>query len=218
MMHRSDENASHGDAFMPVKWSNPCIALLILLLVIALSACGASVNTPDIKKNRHPKMRYEITLTIKGSPGPFDEVTGFMQYDVANEQCAPFDKFIGIYHKPPGQSPPIALVPVGANEYKGAIHLDLLQDEDYYGLGVCHWFMTAVVAQLKIGEVTFSPGILQEQIINGQTITQFFPKNAYGDDSIPHRSVLGMSTLDEIDSRYHDEFFSITSSAKELFE
>ncbi|MQQ99821.1 hypothetical protein [Glaciimonas soli] len=176
------------------------------------------MNTPDIKQNPHPRMRYEIILTLKDVPGPFDAVTGFMQYDVTNEQCAPFDKFIGIYHKPPGQSSPIAFVPVGANEYSGTIYLDLLQDEDYYGLGVCHWSMTAAIAQLKIGEVTFSPGLLQEQIVKQEAITQYFSKKDYGDNSIPHRSVLGMSSLSEVAPRYHDEFFTLTLSSKEHFE
>ncbi|MQQ99823.1 hypothetical protein [Glaciimonas soli] len=66
------------------------------------------MNTPDIKQNPHPKMRYEITLTIKDAPGPFDAVTGFMQYDVTNEQCSPYNEFIGIYRNPGSESADIS--------------------------------------------------------------------------------------------------------------
>jgi hypothetical protein len=77
--------------------------LFVLLLpsLIVFSACDSSMNAPDIKHNPYPKMRYEITLTIKGAPGPFESIKGYMLYKVTNEQCAPFERFAGIYRPPP---------------------------------------------------------------------------------------------------------------------
>ncbi|GLQ93038.1 hypothetical protein [Dyella acidisoli] len=175
------------------------------------------MSTPDIKHNTNPKVRYEITLTIKDAPGLFDSVTGFMQYDVANEQCTPYERFTGIYRTPPGQSPPIAFSRVSDNQYKGTLHLDLLQDEDYYGLGVCHWSMTAAIARLKFQEATFSPDISQKQIVAQQSVTIYFPKSGYGDNSIKDMHYAG-STMSETVAHYRDDFFSVTLSSKERFE
>lgn len=176
-----------------------------MALTLTITACGSSMNTPDIKQNPHPKMRYEITMVIKDAPGPFDSVTGFMQYDVANERCAPYERFIGIYRKPPGQSPPIALTRTGDGEYKGTLYLDLLQDEDYYGLGVCHWSMVAAIMRLKSQEVTFSPYLLQKQIVSQESVTLYFPKGAIGDPALKGSSD-GGTTMSDIVARYRDDF------------
>lgn len=190
---------------------------LLLLSLVTLSACGSSMQTPDIKRNPHPKMRYEITMVVKDAPGLFDSVTGFMQYDIANEQCAPFEKFIGIYRKPPGQSPPIVFNRVGDNEYKGQLYLDFFLDEDYYKLGVCHWSLVAAVARLKFQEASFGPDLLQEQIISQKSVTLYFPKSGYGDNSIKDMNYVG-STMSDAVAQHRADFFSITLSAKERFE
>jgi hypothetical protein len=195
----------------------PWHSVSLLLSLAAVSACGSSINTPDIKHNPNPKNRYEITMVIKDAPGPFDSVTGFMQYDVSNEQCAPFEKFIGIYRKPPGQNPPISFTRIGNDEYKGTLYLDLLKDEDYYGKGACHWSMVAAIVRLKFQEGTFSQYILQEHIVSQQSTTMFFPKNRYGDNSIKDMSYNG-TTMSDIVAQYRDEFFSVTLSAEESFE
>ena len=194
----------------------PAITLLLPLILVT-TACGSSMNAPDIKQNAHPKMRYEITMVMEDSPGSFDSVTGFMQYDVTNEHCAPFEKLAGVYHTPPGQNPSIAFTRIGDSKYMGIVYLDLLQDEDYYGLGICHWSMVAAIARLKFQEVTFSPHILQDQIVSQQSITLYFPKKAYGNASLRDSSD-GGSTMSDIVARHRDEFFSVTLSAKEGFE
>ena len=68
---------------------------LILSLALITSACGSSMKTPDIKQNQHPKMRYEIIMTIDGAPGPFDSVTAFVQYKVSNDRCVPLTPISG---------------------------------------------------------------------------------------------------------------------------
>lgn len=134
-----------------------------------------------------------------------------------NQQCSPFNKFIGIYRPPPDQDLPFTLTRVSDKEYKGTIFLDLLQDEDYYGKGVCHWSMPFILANLKVGEVTFAPDMSQSQIIQQQSIPQYFPKKGYGDNSIKDMSFSG-STMSDTIAHYRDEFFSITLSARERFE
>jgi hypothetical protein len=72
----------------------PLISLAKMSLVLSTSACGSLMN-PDIRQNPHPKMRYDITMTIEGAPSPFDSVNGHMQYDISNERCAPEDNLAG---------------------------------------------------------------------------------------------------------------------------
>jgi hypothetical protein len=194
----------------------PKLGASCFFLAFLISSCGSSMNSPDIKRNPHPKMRYEITLTIQGAPGPFDSVMANMAYEVTNEQCAPFDKFIGIYRKPSTQHLPIALQRVGDGVYQGEAYLDLLQDDDYYGLGACHWAMTFVTAQLKVGEATFSPFISTAEIVGQQSTARFFAKRSFGDKAIKDMHYPG-TTLEDVVQR-RDDFFSATLSAKEAFE
>jgi len=175
------------------------------------------MNTPDIKHNPHSKMRYEITMLIKDAPGPFESIKGYMLYKVVNEQCSPFEKFAGIYRPPMEQDLPFTLTRVNDHEYKGTVYLDLLQDEDYYGKGTCHWSMPFVLANLKFGEATFAPHISQAEIIQQQATTRYFPKSGYGDNSIKDMSY-GGTTMSDTVAQYRDEFFSITLSSKEQFE
>lgn len=172
------------------------------------------MKTPNIKQNPHPKMRYEITLTAPHAPGTFESVTGFMQYEVANEECAPKDTFAGVFRKPPIQQAPIVFARTSDGVYTGTVYLDLMQDEDYYGLGVCHWSLVAAIARLKIGEVTFSPDLSPAQIVAQRPITTYFPISAYGDNSTKDMHYGGSAMSDTI-TKYRDEFFPITLTAKE---
>lgn len=186
-----------------------------------MSACQPDPQHPHIKLNPHPKVRYEITLTTKDAPGSFDSVEGYMSYEVANKQCAPFEKFVGIYRAPTGKHLPLLLIRITPHEYKGFAYLDLLQDEDYYGLGVCHWQIQNVGAQLKAGKMAFSPYLSRDQVITQQLSIQYFHKREYGDDA----SNVGTSSARipstpaaEYLEQHPDKRFEITMIAKESFE
>ena len=187
---------------------------LFLSVALTTSACSASMKTPDIKQNPHPTKRYEITLTIKDAPGPFDSVTGYMQYEVTNEQCAPMDEFTGVYRKPPIQRRPIVFTRIDNDVYSGAVFLDSLQDENYYGLGVCHWAMTAAIVRLNIHSVTFSPDITGKAIASQQSSTQYFWKESYIDRSAEPHHESGMPPVDAV-TKNPEKYFSIALTAKE---
>ena len=175
------------------------------------------MQTPDIKHNTNPKMRYEITLTIKDAPGPFDSIDGAALYDIANKECSPFNSFIGIYNHPPTQDSRLTLSQMSDREYIGSTYLDLLQDEDYYGLGVCHWAMDRVIFRMKAGSSEFVASILRDEIISQQPQTVYLSKRAYMDRSI--ESGIGNSTLLNDAVRQHPEqFFPATITAKENFQ
>jgi len=195
---------------------SPALALL-LSLAMATTACGSHMNTPDIKQNPHPKMRYEITLTINGAPQGFDSVTGRMQYEVTNEKCAPYDEFIGIYRTPDTQYPPIAFTRVSDHVYTGTVYLDLLQDEDYYDLGVCHWSMNFATAILLINGngVNLGPSMSLDEVASQKSVDIYFPianlssgpTPAYGD---------GGERMSASVAGFMGGPFSITMSSKEV--
>jgi hypothetical protein len=210
---------------------NRLIAVLAIFLAITTAACGQAMKQPDIKLNPQPKMRYELTLSVHDAPGPFESVSGFMQYEVQNEQeCVPADAISG-HHQRLSVDPDIEFKRVGDSQtYKGTVYLDLVQDDDYYGLGMCHWKMVGFSAVMKAGEVTFNPYISGEQIAKMQPKTEFFAKKIYGKKiqapQLPVPDGLRMAPGLHVGGVAHSEwiaqqpekFFSATLSAKEDFQ
>lgn len=62
-------------------------------------------------------MRYEITMAIQGAPGPFDAVSGFVQYKVSNDHCVPLTRVIGATH-PRGELGPPVISSVLPDDYR----------------------------------------------------------------------------------------------------
>jgi len=155
--------------------------ILIVLLAIATTACSQSMKKPDIKLNPHPRMRYEITLTIEDAPGPFDTVEGSAGYEVANGSCVPLTPFTGATIEPT-KNVPIALTRLSDKVYKGEIYVDLLADEDYFGLGLCRWSMPFADFGLRIGNLLFGHSIALNDILEGKSDTRYFNHRSYFSD------------------------------------
>jgi len=157
---------------------------LALSLTLTFSACGSPMKTPDIKQNPNPKQRYEITLKIDDAPGAFDSVTAKAGYQVANGRCVPLTPGSGATIVP-REYLPLTLTRVGQNIYKATLYLDRFQDEDYYGLGVCHWELMSAGFELKVAGMTFHPAIMLNDIQAGVSPTRYFSKQTYADASAP---------------------------------
>lgn len=152
--------------------------LLTSLIALSSSACGSSMKTPDIKQNPHPTQRYDVTLTLQGAPGPFDSITGSVDYQVSNNRCVPLTPISGATIVPQ-KNVPLALTRVSDNVYKGTLYTDLFQDEDYYGLGVCHWEVVAAGIELKVRNLDFSPSLFFADIKSGKAVPRYFSGRAY---------------------------------------
>ncbi|TPG11783.1 hypothetical protein EAH75_10875 [Rhodanobacter glycinis] len=178
------------------------------------------MKTPDIKQNPHPKMRYEITMTIQGAPGPFDSVSGFVQYKVSNGHCVPLTPISGAT-LPPESRIPISFTRVSDNLYKGVIYTDLMQDDDYYGLGVCHWSVVAASADLKIKTTALSPAIFHDDIVAQKSVATYFVNSDYLDNSSANgeeRVVSGNPNRAFYLPASRTDLFSIALAAKEDFQ
>jgi hypothetical protein len=151
---------------------------MLLFLAMTSSACGSPMKTPDIKQNPNPKQRYDITLKIDHAPGPFDSVTGSLDYQVSNGRCVPLTPGSGATIVP-NEHIPFTLTRVDDDVYKGTLYTDRFLDEDYYGLGVCQWEFVAVGIELKIGKVDFSPSLFLKDIKAGKPVATYFSRNMY---------------------------------------
>lgn len=172
---------------------------------------------PHIQQNPHPKMRYDITMTIEDPPGPFGSVTGFVQYEVANNKCVPEDPLAGV-RVTPSTNPPITFTRISDNVYTATVYADLIKDKDYYGKGICHWSMIAVVAELKTNEVTLGPYIGYEDMASHKPNTMYFSKEFYSKSDVPELHDSGIPYSIYSTEADRSEFFAITITAKEHFE
>lgn len=193
---------------------------LLVSLALTTSACSSSMNTPDIKQNPHPRQRYQITLTIQGAPGPFDSISGFVQYKVSNGHCVPLTPVSGAT-LPPESRIPIAFTRVSDNLYQGTIYADLMQDEDYYGLGVCHWSVVAASADMKIGNTALSPAIFHDDIVAQKSVATYFVNGDYLDSKSAdgeERVVSGNPDRAFYMPASRTDLFSIALAAREDFQ
>jgi len=188
-------------------------AAFALCLALTSTACGTSMKNPDIKQNPHPKQRYDITLKIDGAPGPFDAITGSVDYRVSNGRCVPLTPISGATLEPE-KNVPLVFTRVSDNVYKGTLYIDLFLDEDYYGLGVCHWDVVAAGIDLTIGKLDFSPSIFLDDIKSGKPVIRYFSRRAY----LEYRN----TSLVDIGNAHRDDFkedaphtFSTTLTAEE---
>ncbi|WP_448100791.1 hypothetical protein [Luteibacter jiangsuensis] len=170
------------------------------------------MKQPDIKLNPNPRMRYEITIEVNGAPGPFDRVEGVVDYRVANEACVPMTPVTGAT-VPPEKRVPITLTPAGDGTYKGEVFADLLQDEDYFGKGVCHWSVVAASANLFVKSVDFSAPLFRDDLLKGKATTRYYSNRSY---ATTHLDRVDVGEDDR--AKYQDEAnatFSITVRSEE---
>ncbi len=192
--------------------SNRLASSLILSLALITSACGAPMKTPDIKQNPHPKMRYEITVTTHDAPGPFDSVEVSAGYDVDNTQCVPLSPGSGATIAPE-KVVPLTLTQVNGDTYTVVVYVDQLQDEDYYGLGVCHWKLTSVDAGLRVKKSIVIAGLTLHELLSQQPVTRYFSNLNFTDDQLR-----GPDTGNPAREDFEDDAartFSVTVSSKE---
>ena len=180
-----------------------------LFLLLSTQAYGASMNKPDIKLNPNPRMRYEITATVTGAPGDFERVAGHVDYKVVNDNCVPLTPVTGA-RVFPEKSLPITYERLDGNTFKGVIYVDQFQDEDYFGLGVCHWSVVGATVDFHHGEVNFSPAIFHDDIVGQERIVRYFSEKSY-----QHSDDARIDTGSPNQATYSGSTFTITLQSVE---
>lgn len=189
----------------------PLHAITALLLSLTPLAYGATMKNPDIKLNPNPRMRYEITATVTGAPGGFESIGGSVDYKVTNPASVPLTPISGATVEPEKQLP-VVFERVAEGVYKGVVYVDQIQDEDYFGLGVCHWSIVGASIDLHHDQVNFSPAIYLDDILSGTNFVRFFSLKSY--ENAGHaRTDIGAPSKSAYDEP--DRTFSITLKAAE---
>ncbi|MDO4642090.1 MAG: hypothetical protein Q4A84_10415 [Neisseria sp.] len=208
----------------------------VLLSAASLSACGGSENRMSIQEqtekrfqlNPHPTKAYRIKIKINDAPGPL-KLMGDMDVGYLADNCSYIiNKLEGATAKPE-KDLQTKIQQIGQNEYETVIFLDAIQDEDYFGNGVCHWkpygFSTLFKATGKLEETGFSIGDIIENLIEKRTITKYYWKGGYpyyknDDGSIYDNSITDDGVLQQSLNMYTDEqrknLFNVIISIEEI--
>lgn len=165
----------------------------------------------DIKLNPHPVQRYELIATVD-APGEFDSVEGYLSYDVTNVECVPKNPFEGARNVP-NTSRSFAMTRVDAHTWKGSFYRDLLQDEDYFGLGVCHWDVTNALPLFVVHDEKFNPAFMFTELLAGEQIRHFAKADFYN-QSLRGGGAMGLRSTDENVKTRPDRYFPISVKVK----
>ncbi|GAA0257660.1 hypothetical protein GCM10009126_23590 [Rhodanobacter caeni] len=195
----------------------PLRATTALILTIALTTgCSAMHGDPkNPTKNPHPVKRYEITATAD-SPGPWDSIKGYISYEVVNKECTPENEFLGVHIMPRSVGLDIEMKRIDEKTWKGSFLRDYMLDDDYYGLGVCHWDATSVTANFIIHTEAFGSGDLLHVFLQKGPQTLYFKKKQYWDRSLTNIGGLSSSADNQEVMRHPEDFFPITVAVKEI--
>lgn len=192
----------------------PSLTIAALLFSLTSLAYGATMKKPDIKLNPNPRMRYEITATVTGAPGGFESVGGSVDYKVTNPASVPLTPITGATVEPEKQLP-IVFERVADGVYKGVVYIDQIQDEDYFGLGVCHWSIVGASVDFHHDQVNFSPAIYLNDILSGTNFVRYFSMKSY--ENAGHaRTDIGAPAKSAYDEP--DRTFTVTLKAAEKIQ
>lgn len=161
---------------------------------------------PPVPRRNPHAVAYDLTLTIHDAPGPFAVVKAGVDYDVTNPLCLPRLGGMSGTRVQATQDVAIELTQIAPNVYRGRFYDDLFVDEDYYGLGVCHWRMTGVGLGLRAtgapGETRFGDGITRDDLLSGKVRRMYLEKRFYPRADLPNFPAAGERDL----SRFKPEF------------
>ena len=218
----------------------------ILLSATSLTACGWSENSMSIqeqmeqrfKLNPNPKEAYRIRIKINDAPGPMKFMDDMYIRYMARNCSYEINKFEGVDTEPRKYIYP-AVSQIRQGEYETVVYFDAMQDEDYFGQGVCRWqidgFGGTFKATGKPEETAFSISDVMEDLIAKKTLTKYYWKARYPytrkedgtitlqNDNIPNMPELavgpvenGSDSVEEFGIRQRQELFTITINLEEV--
>lgn len=173
------------------------------------------------KLNPSPRKAVEVTLKIHNAPGPFAVVEGGAQYDVTNEdQCGHIEPATGTGSRITSQEA-VVLRRISDDEYRGTVYLDLMQDEDYYGRGVCRWEFTGASAMLRASKAEDDTRFLlfmkADKVLQGETLTRYYAEMVYPRaETMSNYPASGNEDPNEFNPTLRDKLFSVSLTAGEV--
>lgn len=216
-----------------------CLRAVLLACVLPLigpSACSASepqMNSDSTlesalesrnldrgmaKVNPDPVKARRIVVTLEDAPGPFAFVEGKAQYNVMNnDECGHINESAGVIERIVNFEA-VPMTKVSGNEYKGVVYFDLMQDEDYYGRGVCRWELSALRINMRAtggdGETWFGPLIMANQIMSGEASGLYFWKGGYPRYEMDNYPDSGSVSRDKFKPEIRGDLFKVIIRAE----
>ena len=201
--------------------------------VLSLNACGGSEKSMSIQEqtearfqlNPHPKQAYRLKIKINDAPGPLVSMNNTYVRYMARDCSYVINHIEGVTSHP-RKYVDIPLRQVGKNEYEASFYFDAVQDEDYFGEGVCHWkpdgFGGTFKATGKEEETGFTISDVMRNLLEKKTLTNYYWKWSYPyftreDGSIsPDFVNFGITSPELYSAEEHKEMFTITVTLEEI--
>ena len=201
--------------------------------VLSLNACGGSEKSMSIQEqtearfqlNPHPKQAYRLRIKINDAPGPLVSMNDTYIRYMARDCSYVINHIEGVTSHP-RKYVDIPLRQVGKDEYEASFYFDAVQDEDYFGEGVCHWkpdgFGGTFKATGKEEETGFTISDVMRNLLEKKKLTKYYWKWAYPysrkeDGTLYSDSVdSGIVSPEIYDAEKHKEMFTITVTLEEV--
>ena len=217
------------------KPMKPMTALMTAAVfsVLSLNACGGSEKSMSIQEqtearfqlNPHPKQAYRLKIKINDAPGPLVSMNNTYIRYMARDCSYVINHIEGVTSHP-RKYVDIPLRQVDKNEYEASFYFDAVQDEDYFGEGVCHWkpdgFGGTFKATGKEEETGFTISDVMRNLLEKKTLTKYYWKWSYPyftreDGSIsPDFVNFGITSPELYSAEEHKEMFTITVTLEEI--
>lgn len=155
----------------------PLVAgVLVTILTAALVAACHGKNAPT--ENKNPNTWISVEADTSDLPIPVDTATFSATYTIDNLSCLKPRRISGAI-APPFISLRIDAQRVSPKTFRAKVAADRFEDEDYDGLGPCHWRLASVDFTLKHEARQLTAGM------DGKSALGFSPvKNYFSDWSI----------------------------------
>ena len=201
--------------------------------VLSLNACGGSEKSMSIQEQTearfqldpHPKPAHRLKIKINDAPGPLVSMNNTYIRYMARDCSYVINHIEGVTSHP-RKYVDIPLRQVGKNEYEASFYFDAVQDEDYFGEGVCHWkpdgFGGTFKATGKEEETGFTISDVMRNLLEKKTLTKYYWKWSYPyftreDGSIsPDFVNFGITSPELYSAEEHKEMFTITVTLEEV--
>ena len=201
--------------------------------VLSLNACGGSEKSMSSQEqteakfqlNPHPKQAYRLKIKINDAPGPL-KLMGNMSVGYKAENCSYIINHIEGAPANPEKRVRTVIRQLGEFEYETVVYADAMQDEDYFGEGICHWkpegFGVAFKATGSPDETKFNFGDFLDDLIEKKMLVKYYWKWAYPyskreDGSLYSDSVdFGIVSPEIYSPEEHKKMFTITVTLEEV--
>jgi hypothetical protein len=148
---------------------------LLCVGLALLSACKERQPVPPPTAAASPEegARHEYVLGVSDRFGAVQGVKAYAIYTIANERsCVPKDysSAIGGRWNHFSERHELVVAPIGDTGFAASARDNPLRDENYYGLGVCHWTLSSLDFEVRFDRYSRVAFVTGAQALEGREI------------------------------------------------